>query len=278
MHTELTTRFLLAMRAQPIVMGVVNITDDSFYCRSRKQDEGSLLACIAQMVDEGVDIIDVGAASSRPGAVLPAEAEEIKAQVWALKLIRNAYPELAVSVDVNRAAVLKECLPFDIQLVNDISGGSFDPLFFRAVAQSKLPYVLMHMRGTPTDMQSQVHYDDLIWDISQYFIHKLRACRALGIRDFIVDPGFGFAKTLDDNYKLLAQLSSLRFLEVPIMAGVSRKSMIYKFLETTPEYALNGTTALHMLALAQGATILRVHDVKEARECVKLWQKYNAYT
>jgi len=260
---------------RPLVMGIVNVTPDSFYADSRSNTKASALEKVKEMVDAGVDIVDVGGMSSRPGAKELTVQEEIERLVGPLSAIRSAYPDLWISVDTYRTEVLEACTDQKIDIVNDISGGRLDDGFLPKVAELGLTYVLMHMQGAPRVMQQKPTYEDVVLDILKYTDERIHHCRSLGIEDVIIDPGFGFGKTLEDNYKLLKSLSAFRIFECPILAGVSRKSMIYKALDITPEEALNGTSALHMMVLEQGAHILRVHDVKEAKQCIDLWCKYN---
>lgn len=259
----------------PIVMGILNVTPDSFYSASRKQSEKEIAERVRQIAEEGAGIIDVGAYSSRPGADDVDAEEETERLRHGLAIVRReAGDDVLVSVDTFRADVARLCVEeFGVQIVNDISGGELDREMFSTVAQLHVPYVLMHMQGTPRTMQVAPHYNDLMRDICLWFARRVQRLRSLGARDLILDPGFGFGKTLGQNYELLHHLGDLAELELPILVGVSRKSMIYKFLGGTPETSLNGTTVLHALALERGARILRAHDVKEAVEAVRLWQK-----
>ncbi len=265
---------LVDILSTPIVMGVINLTDDSFYAKSRFRQKEALLLKVQDMIHQGVDIIDLGAASSRPGAVAPSKEQEKSRLLEALGVIRDTFPDVSISIDTYRSEVLASCLSYDIQLVNDISAGNLDPSFLALVGENKLPYVLMHMRGTPQTMQQNTAYEDIIWAICHFFIAKIAECKKYNIEDICIDPGFGFGKSLDDNFKLLSQMASFSFLGRPILAGLSRKSFIYNYLGINSDQALNGSTALHMLALYQGANILRVHDVREAKECILLWSKY----
>lgn len=258
--------------SKPRVMGILNATPDSFFKGSRTQSLDQALERAGEMLAEGADFLDVGGYSSRPGAAEVSEAEEKARVVPLIEALAQTYPDALLSIDTFRASVARAALHAGAALVNDISGGARDAAMLPLIAETQVPYILMHMRGTPQDMTSKTNYEDLIGDMLYYFSQRLAAARALGIADCIVDPGFGFAKTREQNFELLAGLEAFKELEVPMLVGLSRKSMIWKTLETTPEKALNGTTALHMLALERGANILRVHDVAEAVECVRLWE------
>ena len=257
----------------PKVMGVVNLTPDSFFEGSRAMEMTKVVDLVGQMIVDGVDIVDLGGMSSRPGAEEPSVSEEIDRILSPLMAVRSAFPEVWISVDTYRSRVLKECINLRIDVVNDISGGTLDEDFLPLVAKSKLPYVLMHMQGVPENMQDNPTYDDVMLRVLGFLDERIRYCRKIGIEDMIIDPGFGFGKSLDDNYTMLRQLSSFKMFDLPVLAGLSRKSMIYKALQIDPIDALNGTTALHMIALMNGANILRVHDVKEAKQCINLWQR-----
>ena len=256
----------------PKVMGILNTTPDSFYDGGRYTGQQQILARAEKMLAEGADFIDIGGYSSRPGASEVSEEEEILRVVPAIRTIRQAQPEALISVDTFRSEVARQALDAGAALVNDISAGHSDPGMLPLIAQWQVPYIMMHMRGTPQSMSGLTDYAELISDLLFYFSERLSAARELGIIDCIADPGFGFAKTAEQNFQLLGQLELFLDLGVPILAGLSRKSMIYKTLGVTAAEALNGTTALHMVALEKGAHILRVHDVKEAVECVRLWE------
>ncbi|MDP4277585.1 MAG: dihydropteroate synthase [Bacteroidota bacterium] len=259
----------------PKVMGILNVTPDSFFSSSRYMSEEGILRRTETMIDEGVDIIDVGACSTRPGIDLVSESEEFLRIRMALHLIRKRWPDFPISVDTFRSRIADMAVSdFEANIINDISGGEMDPAMFSTMAKLKVPYILMHMQGTPADMQKSPHYDNMMKEIFLYFSEKIRQLREVGVNDIILDPGYGFGKTLDNNYELLRRLPDFQIFELPLLVGVSRKSMIFKLLNTTPEQALNGTTILNTLALNGGANILRVHDVKEARECVQLMQIY----
>lgn len=252
-------------------MGIVNVTPDSFYAQSRKQTAREIGEQVNKMLDEGADMIDVGAYSSRPGASDVSPEEEMNRLARALDIIREQHPEVIVSVDTFRAKVAQECVErYGADIINDISGGDLDPEMFETAAALNVPYILMHMKGTPQNMQKAPCYDHLMSEMLQYFAERIDRLHLLGLNDIILDPGFGFAKTLEHNYQLMKHLSELHTLGLPLLAGISRKSMVYRLLDSTPQEALNGTTVLNTLALAQGASILRVHDVKAACEAVKI--------
>lgn len=259
--------------SQPRVMGILNITPDSFYADSRKQTEKDIIARIHQILDEGGDFIDIGAYSSRPDASDVSPKEEMERLKYGLEILRNECPEAVVSVDTFRADVAKMCVEeYGAALINDIAAGQMDPEMFSTIAQLKVPYIMMHMQGTPQNMQKNPHYDNPVKEIILYFAEKIEKLRASGVKDLIIDPGFGFGKTLAHNYEILDKLEELQMFQLPILIGVSRKSMVYKLLGGGPEDALNGTTALHAIALMKGARILRVHDVKAATETVRIFQ------
>ncbi|MBQ8099386.1 MAG: dihydropteroate synthase [Bacteroidaceae bacterium] len=259
---------------RPQVMGIVNLTPDSFYSASRQEDEAAIRTRVGQIATEGGDMIDVGAYSSRPGAAEVSEAEEMRRLRFGLRIIKDMQPDAILSVDTFRASVAKMCVEeYGVGIVNDISAGELDAEMFRTVAQLQVPYIIMHMKGTPQTMQNAPAYDDLLQEVYTYFSEKVTQLRDMGVNDIVLDPGFGFAKTLDHNYELMAHMEMLHDFSLPLLVGVSRKSMIYRLLQTTPEEALNGTTALHMVALQKGAHILRVHDVKACAEVVKIFSK-----
>ncbi len=265
--------------SHPRVMGILNLTPDSFYAGSRKQTEKEIADRTNQIMEEGGSIIDVGAYSSRPGAADVSAAEEMERLRKGLPVIFREQPEAVVSVDTFRADVARMCVEeFGVAIINDISAGEMDRNMFPVVARLGVPYVMMHMQGTPQDMQRHPHYDHLLKEVLYYFSEKIQRLRDLGAKDLIVDPGFGFGKTLAHNYELLAQMDELSVFELPVLVGVSRKSMIYNLLGGTSEDALNGTTAVNMVALLKGADILRVHDVKPAVEAVKIASALNTYT
>lgn len=260
--------------SEPQVMGILNITPDSFYSASRKNSEAEIRGRVESILAEGGSIIDIGAYSSRPGADNISASEEMARLRGALQILRSVAPDAVVSVDTFRADVAKMCVEeYGVQIINDISGGELDPQMFQTIAALGVPYILMHMKGNPQTMQVEPHYNDLLTEMLQYFGSKVQQLHELGVKDIIIDPGFGFAKTLDHNYQLMNRMQDLQVLGLPMLVGVSRKSMIYKLLGATPEGALNGTSVLNTLALLKGASILRVHDVKEAVEVVQIVKK-----
>lgn len=260
--------------AEPHIMGILNITPDSFYSDSRKQTEESIRLQVRKIVDEGGQMIDLGAYSSRPGANDVPVQEEMERLRRGMKVLREEAPDMPVSIDTFRADVAKMCVEeLGAGIINDISGGELDNNMFPTIAKLGVPYVLMHMKGTPQNMQQEAHYEDLMKEIMLYFAEKVQRLRDLGQKDIILDPGYGFAKTINHNYELLQHQEMLKIFELPILVGLSRKSMVYKLLETTPDQALNGTSVLHTLALQKGANILRVHDVKACAEVIKIVQK-----
>lgn len=262
---------LLSLKS-PVVMGILNVTPDSFYAGSRQADEAAVAQRIETILAEGGAIVDIGGYSSRPDAAEVTEEEEWQRIKPALKRMQRDFPEVPVSVDTFRSAIARRAVEeYGTAMINDISGGMLDARMFETIALLQVPYILMHMRGTPQTMQQHTDYDDLMEDIMLYFAQKIRALRQLGVNDVILDPGFGFAKTLEQNYELMRSLSefSIHF-ETPLLVGISRKSMIYKLLNATPEDSLNGTTVLNTYALLNGADILRVHDVKAATETIEI--------
>lgn len=255
----------------PAVMGIINITPDSFFSGSRFNSEAAILERVGQIVDEGGSMVDVGAYSSRPGAENVSADIELARLLPALKVIRDRYPNLIVSVDTFRAEVAERVVTEGFaDIINDISGGEMDGVMFDTVARLKVPYILMHMQGTPDTMQLNPTYRDVVADVSLWLSERVDKLRSMGVNDIIIDPGFGFGKTVEHNYSMLNRLDEFRLFQLPLLVGLSRKSMIYKVLDGDPEGSLNGTTALNTVALLKGANILRVHDVKEAVECVKL--------
>ena len=255
---------------EPIVMGILNITPDSFYAGSRFQENNRIIDTVGHMIEDGATIIDIGGQSTRPGAEKISADEETKRVIPVIETIRKTFPNLFISIDTYYAAVARHSVIAGADIVNDISAGLLDPGMPEAVAQLNVPIIAMHMKGTPQTMQGLIHYEHLIPEILEYFIERISHLEAAGIKDIILDPGFGFAKTIEQNFLLLAGLENLKILQKPMLAGLSRKSMVYKTLNTTPEASLNGTTVLNTIALTKGANILRVHDVKEAAECIKL--------
>ncbi|WP_412561886.1 dihydropteroate synthase [Winogradskyella sp. MIT101101] len=259
----------------PKVMGILNVTPDSFYDGGTYKDESEILKQVETMLSEGATFIDVGGYSSRPGADEVSEQEELKRVVPVVELILKYFPDTLISVDTFRSEVAKQSIEAGAAMVNDISAGKLDDNMMSTIGKLGVPYIMMHMKGNPQTMQQQTDYDDLLKDINFYFAERITAAHKAKINDIIIDPGFGFAKTLEQNYELLNHMELLQITDQPILAGVSRKSMIYKTLGTTADNALNGTTALHMIALEKGTKILRVHDVKEAVECVTLFNQLN---
>ena len=261
----------------PIVMGIVNVTPDSFYDGGKMDDEKVLLSAVEKMIKDGVRILDVGAVSTRPDASVISTKIELGRLLPAVQAIRKSFPKIPISIDTFRSwvavRVIDEIGPI---IVNDISGGSLDSKMFETIGKMRVPYILSHIQGTPKNMQENPQYDDIIKDISAYFGEKIKRLTKFGVLDIIIDPGFGFGKTTENNYELLNGLDSFKVFQLPVMAGISRKSMIWKALENTPEKALNGTTVANTLALMGGADILRVHDVKEAVETVKIFSKIKA--
>jgi len=260
--------------SEPQVMGILNVTPDSFYSASRKNTDQEIAGRVQTILAEGGSMIDIGAYSSRPGADDVSAEEEMNRLRGGLKILRDIAPDAVVSVDTFRADVAKMCVEeYGVQIINDISGGELDEHMFSTIAELGVPYILMHMKGDPQTMQNGPHYDDLLSEMLRYFGSKVQQLHELGVKDIILDPGFGFAKTLEHNYELMNRVQDLQVLELPMLVGVSRKSMIYRLLGTSPEEALNGTSVLNTLALLKGASILRVHDVKEAVEVVQIVKK-----
>lgn len=259
--------------SQPHVMGILNVTPDSFYAGSRTQTEAEIVRRVKQIVSEGAAIIDIGAYSSRPNADNVSAREEMERLRMGLKILFEIQPDAVVSVDTFRADVARMCVEeYGVAIINDIAAGEMDANMFHTVAALNVPYIMMHMQGTPQSMQQHPHYDNLLKEVFLYFARKVQQLRDLGVKDIILDPGFGFGKTMEHNYELLSHLEEFRIFELPLLVGVSRKSMIYRLLDITPQEALNGTTVLDTICLLKGADILRVHDVKEAVETVRIVQ------
>lgn len=254
----------------PKVMGILNVTPDSFYDGGRYLEEKSILEQVEKMLGEGADLIDVGGYSTRPGAREISEDEELKRVIDAIRIILAAFPDAVLSADTFHASVARSAVDAGASMINDISGGELDEKMFETMAALHVPYILMHLRGTPQTMTRHTQYDNLVKDVTDYFHPKLDRLHRLGVKDILIDPGFGFAKTVEQNFELLNHLDYLQILGKPLLVGLSRKSMIWRTLETDPEGALNGSTALHTLALLKGANMLRVHDVREAVECIRL--------
>lgn len=259
--------------SQPRVMGILNVTPDSFYAGSRTQTEAEIVRRVKQIVSEGAAIIDIGAYSSRSNADNVSAREEMERLRMGLKILFEIQPDAVVSVDTFRADVARMCVEeYGVAIINDIAAGEMDANMFHTVAALNVPYIMMHMQGTPQSMQQHPHYDNLLKEVFLYFARKVQQLRDLGVKDIILDPGFGFGKTMEHNYELLSHLEEFRIFELPLLVGVSRKSMIYRLLDITPQEALNGTTVLDTICLLKGADILRVHDVKEAVETVRIVQ------
>ena len=255
----------------PCVMGILNITPDSFYAGSRMQTEAEIAARAQQILDEGARIIDIGAYSARSNAENVSPREEMERLRMGLEILRKTQPGAVISVDTFRADVARMCVEeYGVAIINDIAAGEMDADMFRTVVELNVPYIMMHMQGTPQNMQQHPHYDNLLKEVFLYFAQKVQQLRDLGMKDIILDPGFGFGKTVEHNYELLAHLEEFRVFELPLLVGISRKSMIYRLLGNTPQDALNGTTVLDTICLLKGADILRVHDVREAVETVKI--------
>lgn len=261
--------------ADPKVMGIINLTPDSFYDGGKYKSEKDILQQTEKMILEGATFIDIGAYSSRPGAIHISEEEELSRLLPILELIIQNFPELLISIDTFRSNVAKIAIETGACMINDISAGNLDDNMFKTIASLQVPYIIMHMKGNPKNMQTNVDYNNLINDIIYYFSKKINELRALNINDVIIDVGFGFSKTIDQNYELLSNLNLLKYLELPILTGISRKSMLYKFLNITSNEALNATSIANTIALQQGTNILRVHDVKEAIQTIKILEKTN---
>ena len=258
---------------EPKIMGIINVTPDSFYGGSRVDSVSALLSKAEAMANEGVDVFDVGGYSTRPGASEISVTEEIDRVLSSIEVLKKHFPEIPISIDTFRASVAREAIYNGAEVINDISGGALDSAMFPLVAELQVPYILMHMRGNPKNMQEHTNYQNLLIDILFDLADKVKELRSSGVKDIIVDPGIGFAKNIDQNFELIKELKQFQILGCPILIGISRKSFIYKTLKITAEDSLNATTALHTFALLNGANILRVHDVKEANEVKELIQK-----
>ena len=272
MHTIKISNQLLSLD-KPLVMGILNLTKDSFYDGGKYLNQDKAQAHIDKMIKDGADIIDLGAFSSRPGAEMVSNAEQIKLLEPMVSFLSSQFPNFPISLDICHSEIVNELAAITSFLVNDISGFSWDDQLIQSVSNHKLPYVLMHIKGRPTDMQSKADYKDVTFEILDYMAQKLHMLNSAGVNEVIIDPGFGFAKTTEQNFELLSKLNVFNIFEYPVMVGLSRKSMIYKTLGIMPQDALNGSTALHMTSLMNGAKILRVHDVKEAKETCTLWEQ-----
>lgn len=262
----------------PQIMGILNVTPDSFFAENRFITEAAILAQAEKMLAEGASIIDIGGYSSRPGTQDVSLEEELSRTVNAVKLIAKRFPNAILSVDTFRSEVARQAFCEGACIINDISGGELDANMFSTVASLNIPYILMHMRGTPQTMKNHTTYDNIVKEITEYFQQKISILQNMGLKDILIDPGFGFAKTTEQNFRLLSHLNHFKILGAPLLVGLSRKSMIWKTLNAEPSNALNGTTALNMIALIKGASILRVHDVKEATEVIKLYSAININT
>lgn len=277
-HRYLNVNGQLLDLSVPQVMGILNVTPDSFYAGSRMQTEADIAGRAQQILAEGASIIDIGAYSSRPNAENISAEEEMRRLRVGLEIVARNHPDAVISVDTFRADVAEQCVKeYGVAIINDIAAGEMDPKMFETVARLGVPYIMMHMQGTPQNMQSEPHYDDLLKEVFMYFAMKVQQLRDLGVKDIILDPGFGFGKTLEHNYELMAHLEEFSIFELLLLVGVSRKSMIYRLLGGTPQDALNGTTVLDTVALMKGANILRVHDVREAVEAVRMVEKIVSY-
>ena len=261
--------------SSPKVMGVLNLTPDSFYDGNKFDNEKKILNQVEKMLNDGATFIDIGAYSSRPGATHISEDQEKSRIIGTVELLITEFPDANLSIDTFRSSIADECLNAGASIINDITASEYDSEILKIAHKHNAPYVMMHLKGMPQDMMKQNKYDNLINDIIYYFSKKIEAARTAKLNDIIIDPGFGFSKNIDQNYDLLKNLGLLKSLDLPILVGLSRKSMIYKLLKTTPELALNGTTSLNTIALLNGAKILRVHDVKEAMECIKITNQFN---
>jgi dihydropteroate synthase len=266
---------LLVDLSTPKVMGILNVTPNSFFDGGKYKNEIEILSQVEKMLLDGATFIDIGAYSSKPNAEFVSEQEEISRIIPVVNLILKHFPETIISIDTFRSEVAKASIESGAAIINDIAAGNLDDKMFKIIAKYNVPYIMMHMRGNPQTMQTLTEYDDIVKEMLFYFSEKVAVARSFGINDLIIDPGFGFAKTITQNYEVFQKMELFNIMELPLLVGISRKSMIYKTLETTIENALNGTTVLNTLAMTKGAKILRVHDVKEAMECVTLFNKIN---
>ena len=262
---------------EPKILGILNLTPDSFYDGGKLKNEQDIVTKVEKMLFDGADFIDLGGYSSRPGAVDISEEEEINRVAPIVTLLKNKFPSILISIDTFRSNVAKVCLDNGAAIINDISAGNLDKNMLKTVAKYKVPYIMMHMKGTPQSMKSLTEYKNITQEVIFYFSERIAQARSLGINDIIIDAGFGFAKNTEQNFELLNNLELLKVLDAPILTGISRKSMIYKTLNSSATEALNGTSALHMIALQKGSKILRVHDVKEAKECILLHQALSKF-
>ena len=277
-HRYLNVNGQLLDLSVPQVMGILNVTPDSFYAGSRMQTEADIAQRAQQILSEGASIIDIGAYSSRPNAENISSEEEMHRLRMGLEVLKRNHPDAIISVDTFRADVAEWCVEeYGVAIINDIAAGEMDSEMFETVARLGVPYIMMHMQGTPQSMQAEPHYDNLLKEIFMYFAKKIQQLRDLGVKDIVLDPGFGFGKTLEHNHALMAHLEEFKVFELPLLVGISRKSMIYRLFGSTPQEALNGTTVLDTIALMKGADIIRVHDVREAVEAVKMVEKIVGY-
>lgn len=274
--TTINCRGRLLDLERPIVMGILNATPDSFYDGGRYTSEAVVLEQVGKMLEAGATIIDIGGMSSRPGAEIITEQEELERVLPIIQRLTQEFPEAILSLDTIRSEVARQGVAAGASIINDISAGRVDETLYATVAELQVPYILMHMQGLPRTMQQQPHYENVVQEVLDFFIAEVGKLRQLGVTDIILDPGFGFGKTVEHNFQLLKKMHVFQLLDLPILAGISRKSMICKVLKINPSQALNGTTALHILALQQGAKILRAHDVKEAMEVIQLWEQWEA--
>lgn len=274
-QTTLQSKGQLLDLSEPIVMGILNATPDSFYNKGKESSLADLMRNAAKMLDEGAKILDIGGVSTKPGSEIIEIEEELKRVIPVVEAIHQKYPDAWLSVDTYHSRVAKEAVAAGANIINDVSSGNIDKEMMKVVANLNVPYIAMHMQGTPQNMQDNPQYDDVVFDVRDALRMVCEDCKEAGIKDVIIDPGFGFGKTQEHNFNLLRNLHTFRILGKPILVGLSRKSMICKTLHVNPEHALNGTTALHVVALQQGANILRVHDVKEAMEVIQLFKQLN---
>ncbi|HSN07760.1 MAG TPA: dihydropteroate synthase [Hanamia sp.] len=272
---SLNCRGKLLFIDKPLVMGILNLTEDSFFAASRVQTIETIKNKAEQMISEGVDILDIGAQSTRPGSVRISAENELKKIIPAIEFLTQKFPQIIISIDTYHSKVAEESVNTGASIINDISGGEMDKSMIETVAKLNVPYICMHMKGVPETMQQQAYYNNITKEILDFFIGKIDECKQAGIKDIIIDPGFGFGKNTSQNLRLLKELETFKMLDKPIMAGVSRKKTIYKTLNISAEDSLNGTTVLNTIALLNGASILRVHDVKEAKEAINLFETYN---
>lgn len=262
--------------SSPKVMGILNLTPDSFFDGGKHHNQDNILKTVEQMLEDGLDILDIGGQSTKPGSEVISADEELQRVEPFLEVVIKNFPDLVISIDTFYSKVAQHAVEMGAAIINDISAGRIDEDLFKTVAKLKVPYILMHMQGMPKDMQAEPHYENIIQEVNLFFAEKIKALKQLHINDIILDPGYGFGKTLEHNFQLLRNQELLGFNDYPILAGVSRKSMICKTLGVNPKDALNGTTAVNMLVLQHGARILRVHDVKEAKECIKIFDSYQS--